>query len=119
MPNDPEHKFPPSGGPDRIGKPPPLTEDFDAWRLTGGQLSTSSKIEAEPYDPRPQEDQARRNIAYCLIGLLFLLCLGTFATVWWTVIPVEDTLKVVQILLGPVIALVSAATGFYYGTKSK
>jgi hypothetical protein len=28
-------------------------------------------------------------------------------------------MKIVQILLGPVIALVSAATGFYDGTKSK
>jgi hypothetical protein len=28
-------------------------------------------------------------------------------------------MKIVQVLLGPVIALVSAATGFYYGTKSK
>jgi len=27
-------------------------------------------------------------------------------------------LKVVQMLLGPLIALVSAATGFYYGTKA-
>ncbi len=97
----------------------PLTEDFDAGGLSGRQTARPSKIEAEPYDPRPQEDQARRNIAYCLIGLLFILCLGTFATVWWTKIPVEDTLKIVQILLGPVIALVSAATGFYYGTKSK
>ncbi len=97
----------------------PLTEDFDAGRPIGTQTSRPAKIEDEPYDPRPHEDQARRNIAYCLIGLLFILCIGTFATVWWTKIPVDDTLKIVQILLGPVIALVSAATGFYYGTKSK
>ena len=40
-------------------------------------------------------------------------------TLWFTRFPVEDVMKIVQILLGPVIALVSAATGFYYGTKSK
>jgi len=41
----------------------PLTEDFDSGRLAGTPTSRPSKIEDEPYDPRPQEDQARRNIA--------------------------------------------------------
>jgi len=94
-------------------------EDFDQWPHAVAPSAKPQHIDQEGYDPRPHEDQARRNIAYWLIGLLTLICLATFMTLWFTRIPVEDVMKIVQILLGPVIALVSAATGFYYGTKSK
>jgi hypothetical protein len=97
----------------------PAAEDFVRWPLSATRKFKAPAIVEQDYDPRPQEDQARRNIAYCLIALLFFICLSSFKTIWCTNIPVEDVMKIVQILLGPVIALVSAATGFYDGTKSK
>lgn len=71
----------------------------------------------EPYDPRPHEDAARRNIAYLLIGLLWLIVAGCLLLISFGVIDM-DHIKEFSIILGPVVALVSAATGFYYGTKS-
>ena len=71
----------------------------------------------EPYDPRPQEDSARRRIAYLLIWLLWLIVLGMLLMLYCGSIEVED-LKEFSIILGPIVTLVSAATGFYYGTKS-
>jgi len=74
--------------------------------------------EGAPYDPRPFEDTARRYIAYALLALLALLLLLIFAFLGMKIISVSD-LKEFNLILGPVVTLVSAATGFYYGTKSQ
>lgn len=68
------------------------------------------------YDPRPLEDRARRRIAYLLIALLSLLVMALLAMVVFDVITVAE-IKEFGVILGPLVALVSAATGFYYGTK--
>lgn len=70
------------------------------------------------YDPRPGEDGARRTIAYALIGLLSIIVFAVLLLLAFGVVKVTE-LKDFSVLLGPVITLVSAATGFYYGTKSK
>ncbi len=71
----------------------------------------------DKYDSRPQEDEARRYIAYLLIGLLGLIVSGILISLWCGIIDV-DHIKEFGVILNPIIALVSAATGFYYGTKS-
>ena len=68
------------------------------------------------YDPRPLEDKARRRIAYLLIALLALMIVALLAGVVVGVIPVSE-IEAFAVILGPVVALVSAATGFYYGTR--
>lgn len=68
------------------------------------------------YDPRPLEDKARRRIAYFLIALLALLIIALLAMVVFDIITVDE-IKEFGVILGPLVALVSAATGFYYGTK--
>jgi hypothetical protein len=70
------------------------------------------------YDPRPHEDGARRTIAYLLIGLLWLIIAAILILLGCGAINVAD-LKEFAVVLGPIVTLVSAATGFYYGTKSK
>ncbi len=69
------------------------------------------------YDARPHEDSARRRIAYSLIGLLWFVIGAMFALIALELIAVAD-IKDFAVVLGPVVTLVSAATGFYYGTKS-
>lgn len=68
------------------------------------------------YDPRPIEDGARRNIAYALIAILGFLIIAIIELLWSNKINLTD-LKEFAVILGPIITLVSAATGFYYGTK--
>ena len=65
------------------------------------------------HHPRPREDRARRRIAYLLIALLALLVVALPAMVVFDVIPVGE-IKEFGVILGPLVALVSAATGFYY-----
>ena len=79
-------------------------------------------IEEMPYDSRPQEDTARRVIAYVLLGMLAGVLLFSFVSLIIAQVKsdkedVNSLIKVLQIVLSPLIALVSAATGFYYGSK--
>ena len=68
------------------------------------------------YDPRPLEDKARRRIAYLLIALLALMIVALLAGVVFGAIPVGEV-EDFGVILGPLVALVSAATGFYYATR--
>ena len=68
------------------------------------------------YDPRPQEDKARRRIAYLLIALLALMIVAMLAAVVFGVIPVSE-IEEFDVILGPLVVLVSAATGFYFASK--
>lgn len=72
------------------------------------------------FDPDEFRDQARKKITYWLLFLLTLLFVGAFATLFLLEDKVTfDHLKgLLEILLGPLVALVSAATGFYFGAQS-
>jgi hypothetical protein len=86
--------------------------NVDAPGLTG----PSSK----PYNPDEFRDNARKRITYWLLALLTVLFVGAFVSLF--VIegqPQFEQLKaLLEILLGPLVALVSAATGFYFGAQS-
>jgi hypothetical protein len=82
-----------------------------------------SRLEAptlEPYDPDPVRDQARKNITYWMLALLTTLFVAAFVSMFLLEpSPTFDQLKsLIEILLGPLVALVSAATGFYFGAQS-
>lgn len=85
----------------------------------------SPYVEQKPYDPRPHEDAARRRIAYILLGLLGIVVVWALIAITFVLPTIETTdetkikyvTDVLQIILGPIIALVSAATGFYFGSK--
>ena len=69
------------------------------------------------HDPRPKEDDARRTIAYLLLGLLGVMVISALLFVLF--LPDRSTAmeSLLQIIFTPIVTLVSAATGFYYGTK--
>jgi hypothetical protein len=80
-------------------------------------IAKKTKFKEEPYDPRQQEDSARRRIAYILLSILGVIVLWALGIASFFPDSIESVLKMLQIILGPVIALVSAATGFYFGSK--
>lgn len=105
---------------------PILEEDFTKIESENSELTNDyvpqNDFSMEKYDPRPQEDTARRVIAYVLLGMLAGVLLFSFVSLIIAQVKsnkedVDSLIKVLQIILSPLIALVSAATGFYYGSK--
>ena len=68
------------------------------------------------YDPRPQEDRARRRIAYHLIAILAVVIVSLLAMVAFGLIAVEDVERF-GVIVGPIVTLVTAATSFYFGNR--
>ncbi|MFJ1259029.1 hypothetical protein [Cupriavidus sp. CuC1] len=76
------------------------------------------------YDPRPHHDTARRRIAYWLLVLLSGLLVAIFACFsgffFLKPPPTFDQFKtLIELILTPLLTLVSAATGFYFGSHNK
>lgn len=97
--------------------PQVIGEPLDYSEQVAIRTKAAAADDAGEYDPRPHEDGARRSIAYLLIGLLWLVVSAMFLLIAFGSIEVSD-IKDFAVILGPVVTLVSAATGFYYGTKS-
>jgi hypothetical protein len=73
----------------------------------------------EPYDPAPEREQMRGCLAAGLVALLFLIVIGSLAALESRGPTVRELLDWVAVVLGPVVGLVGAVTGFYFGTKSR
>jgi hypothetical protein len=72
------------------------------------------------YDPEQSRDRARAVITYWLLALLTALFVAAFVT--YLAMPDKSefaNLKaLLEMLISPLIVLVSAATGFYFGAHS-
>lgn len=72
----------------------------------------------QPYNPEKALDDARKNIAYLLIGLLIFVCGAAIVSTALDA-NTDSIFRVLEHILSPIIGLVGAATGFYFGTRSK
>ena len=91
----------------------------------GSPTSTVTSASKEPYDPRRAEDAARRYIAYALIGITAGIIVGAFILAAWALSPnasiadnLDTILALLNVVFGPVIALLGSATGFYFGANT-
>ncbi|MBL8541897.1 MAG: hypothetical protein JNK68_16260 [Betaproteobacteria bacterium] len=95
--------------------------ELDATVPEGVPLPSLGRLEEKKYDVERSTHEARKLIAYWLLGLLTLLVVGAFVGLLGVITdgPSFEQLKaLVELILGPIITLVSAATGFYFGAKS-
>jgi hypothetical protein len=82
-----------------------------------------------PYDPEKARDDIRGKLALRLITLLTFIVVAAFVSIWLPVLiawskggyidismPLKDTL---QLLMAPVVGLVGAATGYYFGVSAQ
>jgi hypothetical protein len=84
------------------------------------EIETSEVISSPalvPYDPRPKEDGARRWIAFSLIALLAVVIISSMIIYTLPGTDKAELKDFLNLILSPLFALVSAATGFYYATK--
>src|SRR5437763_1402700 len=81
------------------------------------------------YDAEKARDDIRGRMALLLIRLLIFIVVAAFVSIWLPVLiawkkggyieiatPLKDML---QLLLAPVVGLVGAATGYYFGVSSQ
>jgi hypothetical protein len=67
--------------------------------------------------PEKQED-ARRTLAIALVVIFGIEVIGAMLALWFCKPPMIDSIKeVLTLILGPTVALVGSATGFYFGTR--
>lgn len=62
---------------------------------------------------------SRQVIAYLIVGALLFTVVSSFITLWAKSSPLssDDIVKVIQAIISPVIGIVGAVTGFYFGEK--
>ena len=74
-----------------------------------------------PYDPERDREAMRGKIALWLLCMLAGVLLLAFISIWLKNLigmDIEMLRTVLTIIFGPLVTLVSAATGFYYGSRS-
>jgi hypothetical protein len=71
----------------------------------------------QPYDLARDQERTRGRIAGGLVGLLALIVLFSFLTVWSAAATPSDMKELLAALLGPVAVLAGSATGFYFGGR--
>src|SRR5689334_4084676 len=71
-----------------------------------------------PYDPSRDRESIRGWIALSLIGLLALVTIASFAFMWRHPGNSKELHDLLEVLYGPLIALVGAATGYYFGAHA-
>ena len=73
----------------------------------------------EPYDPTHDREVVRARVAYLMIGLLIVIVAAMLAGLLSGYLSAETTEKVAAIILSPVVGLLGAVLGFYYGEQSR
>ena len=87
--------------------------------LAPGERPFGLETPDEQYNPEQSRDKARATITYWLLGLLTFLFVGAFIAFFASSERTFANLKVMlEMLISPLIVLVSAATGFYFGAHS-
>lgn len=92
-----------------------ISETLDATVAAGVNAPSLSSTYESKYDL----DKTRSYIAYWLLLLLTIVIFGAFVMLI-NLSPAynyENLKGLVELVLGPIIALVSAATGFYFGSQ--
>jgi hypothetical protein len=116
------------GGDPRARNAAPDTPDpADELDLTmqPGEVEDSaglSRPQEKPYDPAPEREQKRGLIALVLVSTLCGIIVLAFAFVF--VMPgsstsIEMLKSLLEIIFAPIVGLVGAVTGFYFGEKSR
>lgn len=85
-----------------------------------GSVSPSSfpAYETIPYDPLRNRENIRGTIALLLIGLMAATILVSFVMLWIHPDRSKELHELLALTFGPLVALVGAATGYYFGSQS-
>lgn len=100
--------------------PPDRLEEIDETATAAPAPGLGYIEVSRPYNSQQQLDAVRSRLTYCLVGLLAISIVGGFALVLTaplTDLPLDGIRLIIEIIITPTVALVSAATGFYFGAQ--
>lgn len=75
-------------------------------------------VREERYDPTRDSEKMRGAIAIVLLSILAAVILFAFIGLWTMRITIDDTRVILELLFAPLVGLVGAVTGFYYGSRA-
>jgi hypothetical protein len=100
----------------------PVREQRQPLTLPRPETPTSP---IETFNRDKAEGLARNAIAYTLLALTFLIIIGAFIMGAYAISstgPIKDNLNsilaILNVIYGPIIALLGSATGFYFGANA-
>jgi hypothetical protein len=83
---------------------------------------STSSLEVATYDPAQDRERVRGRIAQILVWLLVGIVVVSLGAGVWLGLKTEEGIEslklVLELVLTPIIGLVGAVTGFYFGEKS-
>jgi hypothetical protein len=71
-----------------------------------------------PYDPARARERMRGVIAVLLLLFLAAVIVAGFVTLWLDLAAIEELDTLLTITFAPLVGLVGAVTGFYYGARA-
>jgi uncharacterized membrane protein YeaQ/YmgE (transglycosylase-associated protein family) len=95
-----------------------MSKDID---LTDVETSAPVRnmLRDEPYDPTRDREVVRARVAYLMIGLLIGIVGAMIGGLLTGYLSADATEKVAAVILSPVVGLLGAVLGFYYGEQSR
>lgn len=91
----------------------------------GAPGTAPTAVVPQQYDPEPERDKARKNIAYALLAITATVVIGGFVLTTFSINPsgnlfvnIRAMQAYMNIVFGPLIALLGSATGFYFGVNA-
>jgi hypothetical protein len=81
-------------------------------------LATPPAPHTVPYNPEPARERMRGAIVIFLLAILGGTVAASFVALWVDAITAEDLRTLLTLIFTPIIGLVGAATGFYYGGRT-
>lgn len=88
------------------------------WLEQQNTTEVSPPFETRPYDPAPARENVRGWIAQALICILGGTILVSFVFLWLHADKSKELHDFLAVIFGPLVALVGAATGYYFGASS-
>lgn len=93
-----------------------MNEDPDI--IDGGDWPAGDDVQPVEGKARRVED-TRANLAFCLFGLLAATVVGLLLLLWLGKLDADDFAQVAGLMISPLVGLVGAVTGYYYGKSDR
>jgi hypothetical protein len=110
-PDEAEGFYPPQGNPSPEGFfPPKFGAPQQSPATSGRPLGLSRPRLGQPI----HVNTARFLVALCSLAILMFVVVATFVTLWNGHTPIDELMRVLEVLFAPLVALVGVAVAFYY-----